>query len=404
VWLVTAGLVLGGLTLCGVGCGDSDGADDDGTAGTAGNADRDSGSAGNGGSSASGGNGGSSASGGSGGGSASGGSGGSSGMDGGGGSGGDAGPDAGPDGGGYGSGDGGPPLDVCEPGDVYGDPLSTANPTATLIQDGFKFLEGPVWHSRWGVLYFSDMDMANEGPNGVASKIWKFTPPDTFSEEVASSGSNGLALTAAAEEFLLAATHDTQSLTYFNLTTGMRVDLGLVDENGNNFNSPNDVTERSDLHTYFTDPDWQLSPRASETGVTGVYHMDLASVVHLVDDTLTKPNGIALSPDGNTLYVGSTSDDVVKYTLDANGDASNRTVFASPGASDGFAIDCAGNLYVTTGMKVKVYAPNGDPKGEINVAEAPTNAAFGGLDRKTLFITARTGLYRIKLNVPGYPY
>jgi gluconolactonase len=360
-----------------------------------------SGSSGNGGGDGGSGSGGSS---GSGGGSGSSGSGGTSGSSGSGGSSGDGGLDAGPDAGdsgGWTIGDGGAPLDVCEPGAVYGDPLpAPANRTATLIQDGFKFLEGPVWHSRLGVLFFSDMDMANQGPSGVPSKIWKFAPPATFTEFVASSGSNGLALSAA--DVLLACVHDTQTLALFT-TTGVRFDLPLQYMT-DTFNSPNDLTERSDGHIYFTDPDWQLPPRAAQIGFTGVYHYPDPGPPTLVDDSLNTPNGIALSPDGDTLYVGSAGNDVMKYDIDGDGLHSNKSVFASPGPSDGFAIDCAGNLYVTTGMKVVVYAPDGMNLGEISVAAAPANAAFGDRDRKTLLITARTGLYRIMLNVPGYPY
>jgi gluconolactonase len=79
-------------------------------------------------------------------------------------------------------------------------------------------------------------------------------------------------------------------------------------------------------------------------------------------------------------------------------------VFVSPGGSDGLGIDCAGNLYVTTGSVVRVFGADGMPRGEISVAEAPSNVAFGGADHKTLYITARTALYSIALNVPGMPY
>lgn len=397
-WLACC-LVLGSAW----GCGDSDGTADGGNGGAAGSGAT--GGGGNGGAGA-GGTGGDGATGGGGDGGSSGsagssGNGGAGAMDGGGGAGGDAGLDSGTDDALLG-GDGGAPFDVCEPGASYGDPLPT-NRTAKLVQDGFKFLEGPVWHSRFGALFFSDMDMGDQGPNGIASKIWKFVLPDTFTEFVASSGSNGLALWPPSEELLLACTHDTQALATFATTSGARVPLA-IDYMGDKLNSPNDLAVRDETHIYITDPDWQLPPRTSETGMTGVYH--IGTSVELVDGALDKPNGIALSPDGATLYVGSAGTEVFKYSVDpSTGSTSNKTLFATPGAStDGFAIDCAGNLYVTTGMKVIVYAPNGDTLGEISVAEAPSNAAFGGRDRKTLFITARTGLYSIQLNVPGYPY
>lgn len=296
--------------------------------------------------------------------------------------------------------DGGLPLEVCQSGDVYGDPLP-ADRTATLVRDGFNFLEGPVWLTSLGALYFSDMDMGNVGANGVASRIHQFEPPSAFTTLVPSSGSNGLAVDSMG--LLYACTHDTQSLSTFDPLSGARADLSLT-YMGSKFNSPNDLAIRADGNIYFSDPDWQLPPRASQIGMTGVYQVDLANNVKLVDGTLDKPNGIALSPDGNTLYVGSAGNDIFKYSISSNGDTSGKMLFASPGASDGFAVDCAGNLYVSSGMQVLVYSSASTLLGQIDVPEAPANAAFGGEDRKTLYITARTGLYQIRLNVPGFPY
>jgi len=300
--------------------------------------------------------------------------------------------------------DAGPPdppnADPCadDPG-PYGDPLPAAR-TATLIEDGFDFLEGPVWIDSEGVLLFSDMHMGQAGGSWPPATIVRLTPPNAFDPFEENANTNGLALTHEGE--LIGCTHDVQTLSLFDLENGDRTPIELT-YMGDHFNSPNDLTVRSDGTVYFTDPDWQLGGRTNETGMTGVYRVPPGGDPELIDGTLDKPNGIALSPDERTLYVGSAGQDLMAYPVDENGLVGDGEVFASPGGSDGLTVDCAGNLYVTAGG-VQVFDPEGDQLGSITVAESPANVAFGGADRRTLYITARTGLYSIVLNVPGYPY
>lgn len=298
---------------------------------------------------------------------------------------------------------------ICGSSDSWPAPLPPmgdqrkAQPVGT---NTFGFLEGPVWLADQGVLLFSDMDFGtSNNPTGPNARIRRLKPPATFDVFAETANSNGLALK---DGMVIAATHDTQSLSLFDAKTAVRTKLDVLSE-GKHFNSPNDLTVRSDGMVFFTDPDWQLGPRKSETGRMGVYRVgpSLASsgsnAAQLVEGTLDKPNGVALSPDERTLYVGSSANEVWKYTVAADGSVSNRTKFADVGGSDGMAIDCAGNLYVTSGV-VEVFAPSGMKLGEISVDGSPSNAAFGGDDRKTLYITAGAKLYSIKLNVPGFPY
>ena len=112
---------------------------------------------------------------------------------------------------------------------------------------------------------------------------------------------------------------------------------------------------------------------------------------------------MALSPDEKTLYVGSEGNEIWKYPVNNDGSLGGRNKFAETGSSDGMAVDCAGNLYVASNA-IKVFAPGGMKLGEISVGVTPSNAAFGGADRKTLYITAGDKLYSIGLNVPGFPY
>jgi gluconolactonase len=288
----------------------------------------------------------------------------------------------------------------CPTGASYASPLPN-NLQASLVQGGFGFIEGPLWLASRGVLLFSDMDFAtSSGPMGPNSQIRRFTPPNSFDVFVASSGSNGLAL--ANDGRVLAATHDLQTLSYFDPATGAREPRELRYQ-GKSFNSPNDLAVRSDGNVYFSDPNWQLGSRTSQVGMLGVYRVAPDGAVSLIDGTLGQPNGVALSPDERTLYVGSQGSEIYKFPLAADGSAGTRSTFATPGGSDGLGIDCAGNLYVASGG-IQVFSPAGQKLGQISVPENPSNVAFGGPERKTLYITAGKGLYQIQLNVPGRAY
>jgi gluconolactonase len=285
---------------------------------------------------------------------------------------------------------------------TWADPLpAAAQRTATLVQEGFGFIEGPLWLAEQSALWFSDIDMSSGGdPNGPKSKIWRLHPPDPAAVVVMASGSNGLAL--ALDGKVLAATHDVQSLSKFDALTGAREMLGITYQ-GKHFNSPNDLAVRSDGNVYFSDPDWQLGPRTSQIGMMGVYRVAPDGALSLVKGPLNKPNGVALSPDERTLYVGSQDNDVLSFALDAAGTPDAGTTFVSTGSSDGMGIDCAGNLYVVAGT-IKVFSSGRQSLGEISVPKQPSNVAFGGPARKTLYITAQSGLYSIELNVPGRAY
>jgi gluconolactonase len=291
---------------------------------------------------------------------------------------------------------------VCPKGASFGNPLPSGSPMAQAVQGGFGFLEGPVWVADKGWLLFSDMDMSSSTPNGPKSRIRRLAPPSTFDVFVEQANSNGLALDT--DGAVIACTHDMQTLSRYLLASGMRETRALT-YMGKHFNSPNDLTVRSDGVVYFSDPDWQLAGRTNETMMTGVYRVTPDDKVELIDGTLNKPNGITLSLDEQTLYVGSSAAEIRAYPVNADGTVGASTVFASPGGSDGLAIDCAGNLYVSGGSDVKVYSSSGgNPIGTISVAGTTSNVAFGGTDSKTLYITAGNTLYSIALNVPGLPY
>jgi gluconolactonase len=290
---------------------------------------------------------------------------------------------------------------VCPTGASFGDPLPSDR-KAVLVQGGFGFLEGPVWLDAQGVLLFSDMDFNAPADNGPPSRIRRLTPPASFDVFLENAGTNGLALDT--DGAVLGCSHALQDIVRISPTNPSALNARAFSYQGKRFDSPNDLTVRSDGSVYFTDPDWQLGKRTSEIGFTGVYRATTDLDVTLITGTLDRPNGIALSLDESILYVGSSGNDVLAFPLGANGVAGSPTTFASAGATDGMAVDCAGNLYVAAGSEIRVYTPAGTELGAISVPMTPSNAAFGGADHQTLYITAQSALYSLHTQVPGLPY
>lgn len=303
----------------------------------------------------------------------------------------------------------GAPPGVC-PADLGGDPpLPGTALSATRVQGGFQFLEGPLWIADPGYLLVSDLAPATGTAQVQPSTIRRLSPPAAAETFVADAGSNGLALAPDGSQ-IIAATHDNRAVSAFRLADRART-VVAADYQGRAFNSPNDVTVRADGVVYFTDPNFQRGRRPDAMGGrTGVFRA-VGGQVTLVDDTVQQPNGIALSPDGRTLYVGAYGENrVYAYPVRPDGSTGQRTVFATIASPDGVSVDCAGNIYwVAHGDgRVHVFSPTGAAIGTISTGPEATNAAFGGADRRTLYITAgRTGdygIYGIRLGVPGYPY
>ncbi|MEV4316169.1 SMP-30/gluconolactonase/LRE family protein [Actinocrispum sp. NPDC049592] len=308
---------------------------------------------------------------------------------------------------------GGPGL--CPQG-PFGNPMPSPNLTATKIRDGFNFLEGPTWDAASQTLLLTNMYDGTGSQNVQPSDILRYTPSTgAFTTFIPNAGSNGLAISRDGTT-IYAATHDQRSLSAYNLATKQRTTIA-ANYQGHLFNSPNDVTVGANGTVYFTDPDFQRANRPDQmSGRTSVFRVT-NGVVTLIDDTIREPNGIELSPDGKTLYVGgNASGKVYRYPVNADGSTGPRSDFVSLGGTDGGTIDCAGNVYqVTYGDgKVHVYSPSGQSLGTISAGRNATNVAFGGADRTTLYITSGTpssggntgnfGLYSVRLNVPGWPY
>jgi gluconolactonase len=286
---------------------------------------------------------------------------------------------------------------TCPPG-PFGDPLP-ANRTATLIKANAGSLEGPVWVAEQNALYFCVV-----APVARMGRIDRYVPATTqFSTFVTGVDVAGLAI--GKEGDIVAASFDSRNLTRFDIASGRRTSIpGSDSYMGRPFNQTNDLVIRSDGNIYFTDTNYRQDGRAGQE-TTAYYRFSPAGEVTRLGRG-PQPNGIALSPDGQFLYVSSTEGDPVRrFVLDESGAAVGMPTTFTSASSDGMAVDCAGNVYLSTAGTIRVLAPDGRVLGAITGLGSSTvsNAAFGGPDRKTLFITTASALYQIQMNVPGFP-
>jgi gluconolactonase len=283
---------------------------------------------------------------------------------------------------------------------------------AEQVAGGFVFTEGPVW-AKQGYLLFSS-------PN--TNVIYRWSPDGAVDVFRAKSGYAGVDIGTYTQPGSNGLTFDPQGLLTICQHGNRRV--VRVEPHGNvtvladrfegkRLNSPNDLVYRSDGTLYFTDPPFGLpavfdDPR-KELPFSGVFHAK-DGVVALVTDELTGPNGIALSPDERYLYVGNWDLNrkvVMRYELAADGSASDgRVLFDmtdAPGedAIDGLKVDQAGNLYVCGPGGIWILSPDGRHLGSLELPESPHNVAWGDADARSLYVTALTSIYRIRLNIPG---
>jgi gluconolactonase len=258
------------------------------------------------------------------------------------------------------------------------------------VDAGFRFTEGPVW-SREGFLLFSDV------PN---NQIRKLTPGErsvVFRDN--SNGANGATYDAQGRLY----TCESKTRRVVRMDKKGKMEVLAEKWDGKRLNAPNDIVVRKDGHIYFTDPAFGDQADTRELDFYGVYHITPKGVLSLLAKPAGRPNGIALSPNGRILYVANSDDRNVRaYDVDREGNASNERVLVAniEGVPDGMRVDEKGNLYVTA-KGVAVYTPEGKLLHVIELSETPANCAFGDPDFQTLYITARTSLYRVRLGVKG---
>jgi sugar lactone lactonase YvrE len=263
---------------------------------------------------------------------------------------------------------------------------------------GFQWPEGPVWDPS-GRLLFSDI---------AANRIVQWTPNGTVTTFRRPSGySNGLTLDRQGR--LIACEHRNRRISR---TEKDGTIVTLADRyDGKRLNSPNDVVVHSNGSIYFTDPPYGLlpgfgGPGDQELPFQGVYRLSPEGQLTLLVDDFERPNGIALSPDEKTLYVDDSQIQHVRaFDVAPDGSLTNHRIFADVGggtdAADGMKVDTEGNLYVSAPGGVQVFSPSGKHLGTLRPPEAVRNVGWGDADYKSLFMTASTSLYRIRLNIPG---
>jgi gluconolactonase len=264
------------------------------------------------------------------------------------------------------------------------------------LASGFEFTEGPVWHPD-GYLLFSDIP---------AARIYQWKPDGSVVVWRDRSGnSNGLTLDRQGR--LVACEHGNRRVSR---TEENGAALTLADRyEGKRLNSPNDVVAKSDGTIYFTDPPYGITPEQSELPHNGVYRILPDGELELLADDFERPNGLAFSPDESVLYIDDSGRRHVRaFDVQPDGTLANSRVHADmdhpqPGSPDGMKLDIEGHLYVTGATGVWVFEPDGTHLGVIVTPERPANCAWGDSDRQTLYITARTSLYRIRTRVPGVP-
>jgi gluconolactonase len=278
-------------------------------------------------------------------------------------------------------------VPVASPSLAADSGLIAEGASVTLLADGFVFTEGPACRAD-GCVFFSDIPNSRIHAWSVDGKL------STFRQD--SGRANGLHFDRKGN--LLCCEGGARRLTSVSPTGEVEV---LADEyEGKKLNSPNDLWIDPSGGVYFTDPRYGSMDDLQQGGFH-VYYLspDRKKLTRVIDD-LAKPNGIVGTADGKLLYVTDPGDrKTYVYTIVANGQLSDRKLHATEG-SDGMTLDSKGNLYLTSGA-VKVYSPAGSLIETIAVPESPANVTFGGKDRKTLFITARKGLYSIEMNVAG---
>lgn len=267
----------------------------------------------------------------------------------------------------------------------------TLAPDATVreLASGLKFTEGAVWN-KGGFWLFSDL-----GTN----TLWKLAPSgQTEIIRRPSGNSNGNAYDL--QNRLVACEHGSRRVSR-KMPNGEFETLADNFE-GKKLNSPNDLAIKSDGSVYFSDPTYGVRAEQSELGFRGLFRISPDGKLELLDKDFEQPNGLAFSPDEKKLYVGdSQGKKIWIYDVDSKGAISNKTLFDSVtgGDPDGMKTDANGNLYVTTGQGVRVYARLGGFLGLIPTPKPAANLAFGGSNGKTLLICARGSVYSVELTV-----
>jgi gluconolactonase len=294
------------------------------------------------------------------------------------------------------------------------DELLAADARLEVIAAGFDWTEGPVWVKEGNYLLFSDIPRNSvfKWEEGKGASLYMkpsgFTGPGDYGKEP---GSNGLTLDPQGR--LVSCEHGDRRLSVLTVNGGKRT---LVDNyQGKRLNSPNDAVFKKNGDLYFTDPPYGLpqnwDDKRRELDFCGVYRLTPDGKLTLLNRDMTRPNGIAFSPDESKLYVAQ-SDPAkaiwMEFPVQSDGSIGKGRVFADAtdmvgkhkGLPDGLKIDRAGNLWATGPGGVHIFAPDGKRLGRIETGEATSNCAWGE-DGSTLYVTADMYVCRIRTKTKG---
>ncbi len=295
-----------------------------------------------------------------------------------------------------------PALDAIVPADYRIEKLA----------EGMVFTEGPLWVRNGGYLLFSDVSgnaIYKWAPNEGATDFLK---PVFTGDREGLTGPNGLVLDSKGN--LLICEHGNRRISRLALPKEGPQTVVVDRFEGKRLNSPNDLTYKSDGWLYFTDPPYGLAQQdddpAKELDFNGVFRLSPdEKTLEVLIKTQTRPNGLIFSPDEKTLYVSNSDPDKkqwMAYEVKEDGTLANGRVFydvtsdTSEGLPDGLKVDKKGNLFCAGPGGVWIFSPDGKHLGTIQAEEVPANVGWGD-DGKSLYMTARTGLYRIRLSTEG---
>ncbi|HIG47553.1 MAG TPA: SMP-30/gluconolactonase/LRE family protein [candidate division Zixibacteria bacterium] len=262
------------------------------------------------------------------------------------------------------------------------------------LATGFQFTEGPVWMAG-GYLLFSDIP---------ANIMYKWTP-ESGAEVWREPSGNSNGLTRNSDDLLLACEHGNRRVSRTNLDGTVETIAGAYQ--GKRLNSPNDLVVKSDGVIYFTDPPYGIAPEEKEQPHNGVYRILTDGSLELMADDFERPNGLAFSPDESILYIDDSYYRHLRaFDVSQDGTLENSRIICDmdhpqPGSPDGLKVDEEGHIYVTGATGVWVFEPDGELLGVIAPPERPANCAWGDEDKKSLYLTAQTSLYRIRTTVAG---
>ena len=265
------------------------------------------------------------------------------------------------------------------------------------LATGFQFTEGPVWHPD-GYLLFVDI------PQNLILRLAPGAESQVFREN--SGASNGL--TFDLQGRLVMCEGGNRRLTRMESDGSITTVADMWD--GKRINRPNDVVGRSDGTLYFTDPGAErVDTSERDIGVNALYRVSPDGAVEALVSDFEFPNGLAFSPDESVLYVANTRQSMHIRAFDVlpDGGLAKSRIFADmssddpEGVPDGMKVDVAGRVYCTGPGGVWVFEPSGQHIGTIRLPEAPANCAWGGPDHRTMFFTAPTSVYSMRMKTPG---